>query len=89
MRTPGQKIRDYYEEGRITATGAILRVLDLTDRDEMREAIEMLPPELLGKLRDFIETYRPDMLVFPGPPPRPEAVAMAREVLAEPVKSGS
>jgi hypothetical protein len=88
MRTPGQKIWDYYEEGRITATGAVLRVLDLTDRDEMREAIEMLPPELLGKLRDFIESYRPDRLVFPGPPPSPEAVRMAREVLAEPVRSG-
>ncbi len=89
MRTPGKKILDYYEEGRITATGVVLRVLDLTDREEMREAIEILPPELLGKLRDFIETYRPDMLVFPGPPPGPDAVAMAREVLAEPVKSGS
>jgi hypothetical protein len=89
MRTPGKKILDYYEEGRITATGVVLRILDLTDREEMREAIEILPPELLGKLRDFIETYRPDMLVFPGPPPGPAAVEMAREVLAEPVKTGS
>jgi hypothetical protein len=89
MRTPGERILDHYEEGRITATGAVLRVLELTDREDMREAIELLPPEILEKLRDFIRVYRPDMLVFPGPPPGPAAVEMARGVLAEPVKSGS
>jgi hypothetical protein len=81
-----RKILDHYEEGRITPTGAILRVLEITDQEEMSEAIEVLPPELLERLRDSVKSYRPDMLVFPGPPLEPRAVRMAREVLAETVK---
>jgi hypothetical protein len=85
----GQKILDHYEEGRITATGAILRLLELKDREEMKETIEAFPPELLEELREFLREYWPGMRVIRGTPPRPEAVAMARDVLAEPVKSGS
>jgi hypothetical protein len=85
----GKKILDYYEEGRITATGAILRLLELADREEMKETIEAFPPELLEKLREFLREYWPGMRVFRGSPPSPDAVRMAREVLAEPVKSGS
>jgi hypothetical protein len=84
----GEKILAYYEEGRITAAGAILRLLELTDRREMQETIEALPADLLEKLREFVRDYWPGMRVFRGDPPRPDAVAMAREVLAEPVKSG-
>jgi hypothetical protein len=73
---------DYYEEGRITRTGAILRLLDLSDQEEMREVIEALPPELLEELRDFVESSWPGMRVFPGPPPDPAAVRMAKELLA-------
>src|SRR5262249_7853837 len=86
MRPSCKKILDYYEEGRITRTGAVLRLLDLTDQEEMREVIELLPPEVLEELRDFLENYRPDMLVFPGPPPKPAAVRMAKEVLAKSVE---
>jgi hypothetical protein len=87
MRPTCKKILDYYEEGRITRTGAILRLLDLIEPEEMREAIEVLPPDLLDELRDFIETYRPEMRVFPGPPPDPNAVRMAKDMLAHAVKS--
>jgi hypothetical protein len=84
----GKKILAHYEEGRITATGAILRLLEVADRQEMEEIIEALPPDLLEKLREFVREYWPGMRVFRGDPPSPGAVAMAREVLAEPVKSG-
>jgi hypothetical protein len=87
MRPACKKILDYYEEGRITRTGAVLRLLDLADQEEMREAIETLPPEVLEELRDFVETYWPEMPVFPGPPPKPAAVRMAKEVLAKSVES--
>jgi hypothetical protein len=50
--------------------------------------MEVLPADLLGELREFVRDYRPGMRVFRGDPPSPDAVAMAREVLAEPVKSG-
>ena len=55
----------------------------------MKETIEAFPPELLENLREFLREYWPGMQVFRGSPPSPDAVAMAREVLAEPVKSGS
>ena len=83
MRPSCKKILDYYEEGRITRTGAVLRLLDLSDQEEMREAIEALPPEVLEELRDFLESYRPDMLIIRGRPPKPSAVKMAKEVLAD------
>ena len=89
MTAAGQKILDHYAEGRITATGAILRLLGLPDREEMKETIEAFPPELLEKLREFLREYWPGMRVYRGSPPSPDAVAMAREVLADPVKSGS
>jgi hypothetical protein len=90
MTTAGKKILVYYEEGRITATGAIIRLLELSSREEMEDTIEACPPDLLEKLKEFLREYRPDMRIFPPqPPPSPAAVEMAREVLAEPVKSGS
>jgi hypothetical protein len=82
MKPSCKRILDYYEEGRITVTGAILRLLDLSDQEEMREAIGALPPDLLKRPRDFIADYWPGMRVFPGPPPDPAAVRMAKELLA-------
>lgn len=87
MTAAGQKILDYYEEGRITATGAILRLLELPDLEAMRGTIDALPPELLEQLREFVREYRPGMRVFRGEPPRPGAVRMAEAVLAEPSRS--
>lgn len=87
MKPASRKILDHYEEGQITATSAILGLLDISDQEEMREAIEALPPDLLKRLRDFVESYWPEMRVFPGPPPKPSAVRMAKELLAKSVES--
>jgi hypothetical protein len=81
------KILRYYNEGRITATGFIIDFLNSVDQDDLREALEILPPELLERLRDFVASWRPDMRVFRGPPPDPNAVRMARELLANTEKS--
>jgi hypothetical protein len=89
MKPACKKVWCHYEEGRITATGFIIDFLNAADPDDLREALSVLPADLLEELREFIRDYRPEMRVFRGAPPRPEAVRMAREVLAEPVKSGS
>jgi hypothetical protein len=88
MKPACRKAWDHYEEGRITATGFIIDFLNAADPDDLREALDVLPADLLEKLSEFLREYRPDMRVFRGDPPSPSAVAMAREVLAEAVKSG-
>ncbi len=87
MRATCEKIMRHYEEGRITATGLIIDLLNAADQDDLREILGVLPPDLLEQLRTFVETYRPEMRVFRGAPPDPNAVRMARELLAKTAKS--
>ena len=82
MKPSCKKAWDHYEEGRITRTGFAINFLNAADPDDLREALEVLPPELLEELRDFVASYRPDMLIIRGRPPKPAAVKMAKEVLA-------
>jgi hypothetical protein len=89
MKPACKKAWDHYEEGRITATGFIIDFLNAADADDLREAQGVLPADLVEELREFVRDYRPEMRVFRGAPAHPEALRMAREVLAEPVKSGS
>jgi hypothetical protein len=89
MKPACRKVWDRYEAGRITPTGFIIDFLNAADPDDLREAPGVLPADLLEKLREFVRDYRPEVRVFRGTPPSPGAVAMAREVLADPVKSGS
>jgi hypothetical protein len=87
MKSACKRIWDQYEEGRITATGFIIDFLNAADQKDLREGLEVLPPDLLEELRDFVASYRPDMLIIRGSPPKPAAVQMARELLANTVKS--
>jgi hypothetical protein len=88
MKPACKEAWDHDEEGRITATGFIIDLLNAADPDDLREALGVLAADLLEELREFGRGYRPGMRVFRGAPPSPEAVEMAREGLAEPVKSG-
>ena len=87
MKPSCGRILRHYNEGRITATGFIIDFLNTADQDDLKETLEVLPPELLERLKDFVATWRPDMRVFRGPPPDPSAVKMARELLASTAKS--
>jgi hypothetical protein len=87
MKPACRKVWDHYEEGRITATGFIIDFLNAAAPEDLREALDVLPADLLEKLREFVREYRPGMRVFRGDPPSPGAVPMAREVLSEPARS--
>lgn len=89
MKSECRQAWDHYKEGRITATGFLVEFLNAADPEDVREALDVLPADLLEELRQFVKDYRPDMRVFRGFPPSPSAVVMARAVLAEPVRSGS
>ena len=87
MKPSCKKVWDHYEEGRITPTEFIIDFLNAADQDDLREALEVLPTDLLERLRGFVESYRPDMRVFRGPPADPAAVKRAKEVLANTARS--
>jgi hypothetical protein len=89
MKPACKKAWDHYKEGRITPTGFIIDFLNAADPEDLREALDVLPADLLEKLREFVREYRPDMRVFRGSPPSPGAVRMAEEVLAESARSSS
>jgi hypothetical protein len=48
MKPACQKAWDHYEEGRITATGFIIDFLNAADPADLREALGILPPDLLN-----------------------------------------
>ena len=89
MREAHRKILRNYEAGRITPTGFILDLMNDANRDELKEMLDVIPPDLLRKLRDFVVRFRPDIKVFRGPPPDPSVVRVAKELLAEMIETPS
>jgi hypothetical protein len=89
MREAHRKILRYYEEGRITPRGFILDLLNDANRDDLKEMLDVIPPDLLNKLRDFVVSYRPDIKVFRGPPPDPRVVKVAKELLIGTIETPS
>ena len=87
MKKSYMQILKEYEEGRTTAAGFSLDLLTLLTQDELRDALELLPAEHVEVVRDFIETYRPQMRVFRGSLPASSMVKFAQEVLTKTVKS--
>jgi hypothetical protein len=86
MKTSYTKLLNEYEEGRITSTGFVVELLNSVNHDELKEALEMLPSDLVDRVRDFVESYRSDMKVYGGSPPDPSFVKLARELLTKTVK---
>lgn len=89
MNEDVRRVLDDYEEGRATATGFILDLLNNVKHADLKEALESLPVDLVERVREFVVTYRPEMKAFRGPPPDPIAVEIAKELLAGKVKSTS
>jgi len=69
----------WYEEGRITAKGLILNVLSFSAKRRLTATLEVLPGDILGQMKDFVDSYRPGMRVFNGPRPKAAAVRFVRE----------
>ena len=82
MKPACQKAWDHYEEGRITATGFIIDFLNAADPDDLGESLERLACRPPGEAEGIPPGVLARDRVFRQSPPRPDAVAMAREVLA-------
>jgi hypothetical protein len=89
MNEDVRRILVEYEEGRTTASGFILDLLNTVNHADLKEALESLPVDLVERDTEFVVNYRPDMKVFCGPPPDPIAVSIAKELLATKVTSTS
>src|SRR6266487_3914714 len=79
MRNSAEELLRKYKEGRITANGVILNLLSLTGKQRLIQALEILPDELLQKLKDFTDNYQPEMRVFRGPRPKAQSVRIVKE----------
>ena len=77
--TNPQRLLWQYHQGRLTAHGFILKILSFTGKQRLTSALEVLPPEILEQLKDFISRYEPGMRVFRGPRPRPQAIRLVRD----------
>lgn len=56
-----------------------MRVLGFTGKRGLTRALEIMPPEILEQLKDFIAHYEPGMRVFRGPRPRMQAIRLVRD----------
>jgi hypothetical protein len=87
MNPTCNKILRDYDEGRTTPTGFFIDFLNAANRDDLDEALDVLPPDLIQRLRAFVATYHADTRVFRGLPLLPKALTLAKDVLAKHVKS--
>lgn len=76
-----------YEEGRLTRDGLFLNLLSLNRKQDLREVLKSLSPDLLAPLQAFVLAHRPRAKVFNGPRPRMENVRLIREWLQSVVQT--
>ena len=81
-----ERLIDRYDRGYSTASELMLSILTLTDTDEVKKAIGIVPKPVLNKLKQFVGYYTDDTQVFNGPPPNKNTVRFVRELLARPKK---
>jgi hypothetical protein len=79
MRNSAEELLRKYKEGRITANGVILSLLSLTGKQRLIKALEILPDELLQRLKDFTDDYKPEMRIFRGSRPKAQSVRIVKE----------
>jgi hypothetical protein len=83
VRTAQQLVEEY-EEGKTTATGLMLDLLNLTSKRAVAEALDVLPLQVLRELRAFVAHYSPRTRIFRGPRPRPQNVRLVKDWFAKP-----
>jgi hypothetical protein len=78
-RNSAEELLRKYKEGRITANSVIANLLNLPGKQRLINALEVFPDDLLQKLRDFTDNYKPEIKVFRGPRPRAQSVRIVKE----------
>jgi hypothetical protein len=78
-RNSAEELLRKYKEGRITAHGVILNLLSLTGKQRLIKALEVLPDELLQRLKDFTDDYKPEMRIFRGSRPKAQSIRTVKE----------
>jgi hypothetical protein len=79
MRNPAEESLRKYKEGRITANGVILNLLSLTGKQRLIKTLEVLPDDLLQKLKDFTDDYKPEMRIFRAARPKIQSIRIVKE----------
>ena len=67
-----------YEKGRLTATGLMLKSLQLVNTQNVNSMLGSLPAEVADTLRSFVETYHRGICVFHAPEPSEESVRLVK-----------
>ncbi|HZW31785.1 MAG TPA: hypothetical protein VFF52_13815 [Isosphaeraceae bacterium] len=52
-----------YERGAVSSHEMMVDSLNLVDPGEPQAVLDLLPPHLLPRLREFVETYRPGVML--------------------------
>lgn len=60
----------------------MLGILTLTEKSDIKAALQVAPKQILKKLQHFVGYYTRETKVFNGPPPNPRTVAVVRELLS-------
>ena len=73
----------WYERGAVSSHEMVVDSLNLVDPGEPRAVLDLLPPHLLARLREFVETYRPGEMLSShgGAIPTPAQVLAAKQWL--------
>ena len=71
--TMPEQVLSRYQEGRITSHGLVLDILSQSGKRRLSKILEILPANILRELKEFVESYSTDSMVFRGPRPKARA----------------
>jgi hypothetical protein len=82
-----QKALEQYDDGRTTADGLILAITSSSSKRAVAEALAVLPPEVMTQMQEFVQYYRPRMIIIRGPRPKGATVRFVKDWLVKSKKS--
>jgi cobalamin biosynthesis Co2+ chelatase CbiK len=77
-----RKILERWNIGITTPSGVMMDVLTQTDKKIVIGTLEMIPPEILEKLEEFVGYYTPKTKIFNGPRPNMRTLRFVKEWFA-------